>query len=67
MSNHILTEDRNFKKFLKENYAIAVGMLHVYWKNNENGTEHGVDKANGVWHTLDILELYNRLNEYLVL
>ena len=67
MSNHILTEDSNFKRFLKENYAIAVDMLHVYWKNNENGTEYGVDKANGVWHILDIPELYNRLNEYLAL
>lgn len=67
MSNHILTEDMNFKRFLKEKYAIAVDMLHVYWQNNENGTEHGLDKANGVWNTSDIPVLYNRLNEYLAL
>ena len=41
-NTHILTEARNFKTLLKENYAIALGSL---LKKVERGIEHNVDTS----------------------
>ena len=42
MNTDILTEARNFKTLLKENYAIALGSL---LKKVKRGIEHNVDSS----------------------
>ena len=42
MNTYILTKGRNFKTFLKENYAVALfgQLLLIYYKNVEHKIEH---------------------------
>ena len=48
-NTYILTEGRNFKTFLKENYASALDSCYMFTKKNvEHGIEHDVDSAYGV-------------------
>ena len=49
INTYILTEGRNFKTFLKENYASALDSCYMFTKKNvEHGIEHDVDSAYGV-------------------
>ena len=45
MDTYILTENRNFKTFLKENYAIALDSCYLFTKKL---FEHDNDSAYGV-------------------
>ena len=47
INTYILTEDRNFKTFLKENYAIALNICYMFTKNMlvEHKIKHGVAKV----------------------
>ena len=48
MIMYILTEERNFKTFLEENYANALDSCYllIYYKYVEHGIEHDIDSAN---------------------
>ena len=50
INTYILTEGRNFKRFLKENYAIVLSScyLFTYLLNVENGIERDIASAYGV-------------------
>ena len=49
MNACILTEVRNFKTFLKGNYAITLDLCHLFIKENvEHGIEHGIYSTYGV-------------------
>ena len=45
MNMYILTEGRDFKKFLRENYAIALDSCYLFKENVEHGIEHDVDSV----------------------
>ena len=47
MNMYILTEGRNFKTFMKENYAIALDSCYllIYYKYVEHGIERDIDSA----------------------
>ena len=55
---YILKEGRDFKTFLKENYAIVSGSCYllIYYKYVEHGIEHDIDCLQSL-HSLDIPEL----------
>ena len=54
---YILKEGRNFKTFLKENYAIVSdSYLLTSYKYIEHGTGHDIECLQSL-HTLDIPEL----------
>ena len=44
MNCYILTDGRNLKAFLKENYAVALGSCYMFI---EHGIQHDADSANG--------------------
>ena len=50
MNNHILTEGRNFKIFLKENYSVAFysNNLYIFTENVEDAFEYDDDSTYGV-------------------
>ena len=52
MYTYILTEGKNFKTFLKENYAIALDSCNLFTK-----------MLNMELHTLEIPEIYNKFDE----
>ena len=47
MIMYVLTEGRNFKTFLKENYATALDSCYllIYYKYVEYGIEYDIDSA----------------------
>ena len=45
VNNYILTESRNFKTFLKEKFAVALGSCYMFIKNVEHRVELDVDSA----------------------
>ena len=59
---HILKEGRDFKTFLKENYAIVSGsctdllFVLIYYKYVEHGIEHDIECLQSL-HTLYIPEM----------
>ena len=64
MNTYILTKSRNFKTFLKENYAVA---LDSCLKNFEHGIEHVLIVLLWSLHALDIPKIYTRFTEYLAI
>ena len=57
MNTFILTEGKNFKTFLEENYAVILDGCYLFIANVEHGIEHDVD----------IPEFYVRFHEYLAI
>ena len=55
---YILKEGRDFKTFLKENYAIVSDSCYllIYYKYIEHGIEHDIECLQNL-HTLNIPEL----------
>ena len=47
MNTYIITERRNFKALLKENYAVGLNSCYLF--NVEHGTEHDIDSAYEVY------------------
>ena len=45
---HVLSEGRNFKKFLKKSYAVALDRCCIFTKKILHGIERDVDSAYGV-------------------
>ena len=64
MNRYILTEWGNCKIYLKENYATALGICHLFTKTMLN-MELNMILCLWSLHTLDIPELYHRFDEYL--
>ena len=49
MITNILTERRNFKIFLEENYLVALDNCYLFTKKNvKHGIDHDIDSAYGV-------------------
>ena len=46
MNKYIITEDRNFKTFLKENYEVAFNIWYLFTKKN---VEYDANSAYGVF------------------
>ena len=64
MNIYILSKEGNCKTYLKENYATALSICHLFTKTMLN-VELNMILCLWSLHTLDIPELYNRLDEYL--